>query len=66
MDKRGMQVFRPYMRDEEFQKVKLAPGLIGELKDKSTSGGNSALWTLTPYGDRVMTQVAAIRSSAKT
>jgi hypothetical protein len=65
MDKRGKQVFRPYMRDEEFQKVKLqlrTLGLIGELRDKSTSGGNSALWTLTTYGDRLLTQVGAIRS----
>jgi hypothetical protein len=68
-DKRGAQIFHAYMRDEEFQKVKVqlrALGLIRELKDKSPSGGDSALWTLTPYGDRLMTQVAAIRTCAKT
>lgn len=68
-DKRGAQIFHAYMRDEEFQKVEVqlrALGLIRELKDKSPSGGDSALWTLTPYGDRLMTQVAAIRTSAKT
>jgi hypothetical protein len=66
-DRTGAQIFRAYMRDEEFQKVKIqlrALGLIQEVKDKS-DGGNSTVWTLTPYGDRVMTQVAAIRSSAK-
>ncbi len=67
-DKCGESAYRTYMRDEEFQQVKLqlrALGLIRELKDKLTKMGDSALWTLTPYGDHVMTQVAAIRSSAK-
>jgi len=66
-DRSDAQIFRAYMRDEEFQKVKIqlrALGLIQEVKDKS-GGGNSTVWTLTPYGDRVMTQIAAIRSSAK-
>lgn len=67
-DKCGESAYRTCMRDEEFQQVKLqlrALGLIRELKDKLTKMGDSALWTLTPYGDHVMTQVAAIRSSAK-
>jgi hypothetical protein len=67
-DKFGTQIFDAYMRDEEFQKVKVqlrALGLIRELKDKSPGSGDAALWTLTPYGDHLMTQVAAIRSSAK-
>jgi hypothetical protein len=67
-EKFGAQIYHKYMRDEEFQKVKLqlrALGLIRELKDKSVYGGDLAVWTLTPYGDHVMTQVAAIRSSAK-
>jgi len=67
-DRRGGDVSFTYMRDEEFQQVKLqlrALGVIGELKDKSPRGGDSALWTLTPYGDRLLTQVGAIRSSAK-
>ena len=64
----GAEVFYPSVVDEDFQKVKLqlrALGLIRELKDKSPGGGDEALWTLTPYGDHVLTQVAAIRSSAK-
>jgi hypothetical protein len=67
-DKHGGDVFHTYMRDEEFQQVKLqlrALGLIRELKDKPPRNGDSVLWTLTPYGDRLMTQVAAIQSSAK-
>jgi hypothetical protein len=67
-DKFGGKLFHTYMRDEQFQQIKLqlrALGLIREVKDKSRSSGDLAVWTLTPYGDRVMTQVAAIRSSAK-
>jgi hypothetical protein len=55
------------MRDEEFQQVKLqlrALQLIQEVKDNS-GAGDKALWTLTPHGDRLMTRVAAIKSSAK-
>jgi Domain of unknown function (DUF4062) len=65
----GVQIFRAYMRDEEFQQVKLqlrAVGLIREVNGQSANAGNSALWALTPHGDRLMTQVAAIRSSART
>ena len=65
-DKRGMQVFHPYMRDVDFQKVKLqlrALGLIRELRDKSSDAGNSTVWTLTPFGDRTLRQVTAIRSA---
>ncbi|HTW67537.1 MAG TPA: hypothetical protein VME17_23120 [Bryobacteraceae bacterium] len=63
----GAEVPFPSIVDEDFQKVKLqlrALGLIRELKETPGSG-DQALWTLTPYGDRVMTQVAAIKSSAK-
>jgi hypothetical protein len=58
----------PSIADEDFQRVKLqfrALGLIRELRDKSASGGDTTVWTLTPYGDRLMAQIAAIRSSAK-
>ena len=67
-EKSGNRAHSAYMRDDEFQQVKLqlrALGLISEIKDRSFNGGDLAVWTLTPYGDRVMTQVAAIRSSAK-
>jgi hypothetical protein len=58
-DRDGKSPYSTYMRDEEFQQVKLqlrAPALIREVGTD---------WTLTPYGDRLLTQVAAIRSSAK-
>ena len=66
-DRIGAPIYHSYIRDEEFQKVKLqlrALGLISEIKHDSLTG-DQALWTLTPHGDRVMTQVAAIRSSSK-
>lgn len=65
-DKLGQPVFEAYLRDEEFQKVKVqlrALGLIEEIEDQPTVLPAGALWTLTPYGDYVMTQVTAIRSS---
>jgi hypothetical protein len=58
-DKSLRQVFSAYMRDEEFQQVKLQLRALGLVRDV---GAN---WALTPHGDRVMTQVAAIRSSKK-
>jgi hypothetical protein len=64
----GVEVPYPSIVDEDFQKVKLqlrALGLVRALKEKSLEAGDRALWTLTPYGDRVMTQVAALRSPAK-
>ncbi len=67
-DKHGIEMSHSYIRDEDFQQVKVqlrALGLIQEANGQSTNSGDSALWALTPYGDRVMTQVAAIRSSAK-
>jgi hypothetical protein len=63
-----VKVFYPSLVDEDFQKVKLqlrTLGLIQELKEKSLKAGDPAIWPLTPYGDRVMTKVAAIRSSVK-
>jgi hypothetical protein len=62
-DKDGSSIFDVNPRDEDFQRIKLqlrALGLIREIQNP-----NGARWTLTPYGDRLMMQVAAIRSSAK-
>jgi hypothetical protein len=61
-----VEVAFPSITDEDFQKVKLqfrALRLIRELKEKSANEDEKLVWTLTPYGDRIMTQVAAIRSS---
>lgn len=67
-DKVGGKIAHEYVRDQDFQQVKLqlrALGLIHELKEKSYNAGDLAVWSLTPYGDHVLTQVAAIRSSAE-
>ena len=56
-----------YPRDEDFQRIKLqlrALGLIQEVKGNIEK--DTARWKLTPHGDQVLTQVAAIRSLAKT
>lgn len=57
----------PSVQDEDFQKIKVqfrALGLIREVRDPTAKHGTPLRWTLTPYGDRLMTQVAAVRSSA--
>jgi hypothetical protein len=46
-------------RDEQFQQVKLQLRALRLIREVGIG------WTLTPRGDHVMTQVAAIRSSAK-
>ena len=61
-----MVIYSVYPRDEDFQRIKLqlrALGLIQEVKGQSEKERVHGHWTLTPYGDRLMTQVAAIRSS---
>jgi hypothetical protein len=59
-------IYNAYMRDEGFQKVKLqlrSLGIIGEAGVQGQSG--EMQWSLTPYGDHLLSQIAAIRSSAK-
>ncbi len=46
-------------RDEQFQQVKLQLRALRLIREVGIG------WTLTPRGDHVMTQVAAIRSSAR-
>jgi hypothetical protein len=67
-DKNKVSVLDTYPRDEDFQRVKVqlrALGLIQGVDKDQLRNKHEAGWTLTPYGDRVMTQVAAVRSSAK-
>jgi hypothetical protein len=67
-DKNRIGISSVYPRDEDFQGIKVqlrALGLIREVKDQGENRKIHMGWTLTPYGDRLMTQVAAIRSSAK-
>jgi len=66
-DKGETRVHRVYPRDEDFQRIKVqlrALGLIREVKDGNVNRRTLTGWTLTPYGDRLMTQVAAVRSLA--
>ena len=66
-DLHGQDVFHPYVRDEDFQKVKLqlrALGVISLLSEAPVGqpqGGR--YWAMTPYGDSLLTMIAAIPSS---
>ena len=65
-DRHRTTVYSVSPRDEDFQKIKLqlrALGLIREVRSDSPKGRNETRWSLTSYGDHLMTQVAAIRSS---
>ena len=67
-DKNETAVYNVYPRDEDFQRIKVqlrALGLIREVKGQGENRKIQRGWMLTPYGDRLMTQVAAVRSSAK-
>jgi hypothetical protein len=67
-DKKKMTIYGVVARDQDFQQIKLqlrALGLIREVNGNAGKVGANKSWTLTPHGDRVMTQVAALRSSAK-
>lgn len=64
-DEHKVQICSPYVRDEDFQRIKLQMRALGLMQEVSgrRMPGYAPSWTLTPYGDRIMTQVAAIRSS---
>jgi len=67
-DKHGATICSVHPRDEDFQQIKLqlrALGLIQEVKNQAGKRTTDRSWTLTAHGDRLMTQVAAIRSSAR-
>jgi Domain of unknown function (DUF4062) len=63
-DRNSVPIYSAYPRDEDFQQIKVqlrALGLIREVKHQGQNGKTHQGWTLTHYGDRLMTQVAAIR-----
>jgi hypothetical protein len=62
LDTQKREVFSPNIRDEDFQNVKIQLRALGYIAKASERGGHAA-WTLTPYGDTVLTQIAAIRSN---
>jgi hypothetical protein len=61
----GRPIFSCYLRDEDLQRIKLQLCALGIIKEVDGAAGANKRWALTPYGDRLLTQVAAIRSSAK-
>jgi hypothetical protein len=66
LDHSGAEVWSAYIRDEDFQQIKIqfrALGLITHRDATGSKGTAATLWILTPYGDTVLSQVAAIRSS---
>lgn len=64
-DQNRVQIYHSYPRDEDFQRIKLQLRALGLIREVKSPGAKrpEAMWTLTPYGDQLMTQVAAIRSS---
>jgi hypothetical protein len=59
IDSTGLDPLRTYIRDEDFQKVKIQLRALGLIERDPSKDGQ---WVLTPYGDGVMTRIAAIRS----
>jgi hypothetical protein len=67
-DKSKIAIHTAYLTDEDFQRIKVqfrALGLIATDDRQLTKEGAKKQWILTPYGDTVLTQVAAILSSKK-
>ena len=64
-DKTGVRVFRAYIRDEDYQQVKLQFRALGMIvrDDRPIHGQDGkTYWILTPYGDTMLTQIAAART----
>jgi hypothetical protein len=61
-DQNKSRIYRRYVRDEDFQKVKVQFRALGLITKDERSRGETS-WILTPYGDTLMTQVAAVRST---
>jgi len=57
-DESNVRTSAVHIRNEDFQKVKLQLRALGIVIESQ-----HGLWKLTPYGDTLMTQIAAIRSS---
>jgi hypothetical protein len=62
---RGLKLERFVLHKEDFQTVKIqlrALGLIAKSEKPRSVKDSGTYWTLTPYGDEVMTRLRAIRS----
>ena len=60
-DVRLLGIVKEFIRDEDFQKIKVQLRALG-LIERTLDVAERVIWTLTPYGDTVLTQIAAIRS----
>jgi hypothetical protein len=66
-DQKKKNFFDIHIREEDFQRIKVQLRALGLITtDERRTPGKETYWTLTPYGDNVMTQVAAVRSSRAT
>jgi hypothetical protein len=61
LDLDKIDISNAYVRDEDFQKVKVQFRALG-LIAKDERRPRETYWILTPYGDQLMTQIAAARS----
>jgi|HubBroStandDraft_4_1064222.scaffolds.fasta_scaffold611135_2 hypothetical protein len=57
-----LRVNVPEAASLHFEAGQVRPSLV---QDQPFNSGLGAVWTLTPYGNRLLTQVAATRSAAK-
>ena len=63
-DSKNLSLFAFFVRGEDFQTIKVqlrALGLIQQSTKPRAVKDTATYWTLTPYGDNVMTQLRAIR-----
>jgi DNA modification methylase len=51
-----------FIVDEDFQKIKLQLRALGIIAKGTGPDRSAKYWSLTPYGDTLMTQIGAIRS----
>lgn len=62
----GHQIMKIILDDQDFQTVKIqlrALGLVAKSEKARSVKDSGTYWTLTPYGDEVMTRLRAIRKT---
>lgn len=65
----GLELRNVYIVDDDFNTIKIqlrALGLITQSQKNRSVKDSATYWTLTPYGDSVMTRLRAIRRSVST
>ncbi|MFE4574010.1 hypothetical protein [Paenibacillus chitinolyticus] len=64
IENRNLEVEKYYIEDTDFQTIKVqfrALGLITKSTKQRSLRDSGTYWTLTPYGDEVLTQLRAIK-----